>query len=118
MANLGAYLVPTTVTYAALQREGVAAGMPAELVAKVGEAVQQVRRRGPPHQRVQAAGLCMAAGSPAPAQLIWDQGAAAVTQLQHHLDVLSSTHCASSPAPRNSRRVALAISLQPPQASG
>ncbi|KAF6264221.1 hypothetical protein COO60DRAFT_1698458 [Scenedesmus sp. NREL 46B-D3] len=41
MANLGAYLVPTTVTYAALQREGVAAGMPAELVAKVGEAVQQ-----------------------------------------------------------------------------
>jgi hypothetical protein len=42
MANLGAYLVPTTITYAALQREGVAAGMPAELVEKVGEAVKQV----------------------------------------------------------------------------
>lgn len=38
-----AFLVPTTVTYAALQREGVAAGMPAELVAKVGEAVSKVR---------------------------------------------------------------------------
>lgn len=37
-----AYLVPTTVTYAALQREGVAAGMPAELVQKVGAAVEQV----------------------------------------------------------------------------
>jgi hypothetical protein len=42
MSNLGAYLVPTTITYAALQREGVAAGMPAELVEKVGEAVKQV----------------------------------------------------------------------------
>lgn len=42
MANLGAYLVPTTITYAALQREGVAAGMPQELVDKVGEAVKQV----------------------------------------------------------------------------
>lgn len=42
MANLDAFLVPTTVTYAALQREGVAAGMPAELVEKVGEAVKQV----------------------------------------------------------------------------
>ena len=37
----GAFLVPTTVTYAALQREGVAAGMAPELVAKVGAAVQQ-----------------------------------------------------------------------------
>jgi hypothetical protein len=46
MANLGAYLVPTTITYAALQREGVAAGMPTELVEKVGEAVKQVRFRG------------------------------------------------------------------------
>jgi hypothetical protein len=43
MANLGAFLVPTTITYAALQREGVAAGMPVELVEKVGEAVKQVR---------------------------------------------------------------------------
>jgi hypothetical protein len=34
--------VPTTVTYDALQREGVAGGMPAELVAKVGEAVSKV----------------------------------------------------------------------------
>lgn len=39
---MGAFLVPTTVTYAALQREGVQAGMPSELVAKVGEAVRQV----------------------------------------------------------------------------
>ncbi|WIA11160.1 hypothetical protein OEZ85_011297 [Tetradesmus obliquus] len=44
MANLGAYLVPTTITYAALQREGVAAGMPQELVDKVGEAVKQGQR--------------------------------------------------------------------------
>ncbi len=42
MAELGAFLVPTTVTYAALKRAGVAAGMPAELVAKVGAAVEQV----------------------------------------------------------------------------
>jgi predicted GNAT family acetyltransferase len=38
-----AFLVPTTVTYQALQREGVAGGMPAELVAKVGEAVSKVQ---------------------------------------------------------------------------
>jgi hypothetical protein len=37
----GAFLVPTTVTYQALQREGVAGGMPSELVAKVGEAVSK-----------------------------------------------------------------------------
>jgi hypothetical protein len=36
------FLVPTTVTYQALQREGVAGGMAAELVAKVGEAVSKV----------------------------------------------------------------------------
>lgn len=41
MAADGAFLVPTTITYAALQREGVAGGMPAELVAKVGEAVSK-----------------------------------------------------------------------------
>ena len=34
--------MPTTITYQALQREGVAAGMSAELVAKVGEAVEKV----------------------------------------------------------------------------
>lgn len=45
MAAAGAFLVPTTITYAALQREGEAAGMPAELVVKVGQAVQQVRRQ-------------------------------------------------------------------------
>lgn len=43
MAADGAFLVPTTVTYQALQREGVAAGMAEELVAKVGEAVSKVR---------------------------------------------------------------------------
>lgn len=42
MAADGAFLVPTTVTYQALQREGVAAGMAGELVAKVGEAVSKV----------------------------------------------------------------------------
>eukprot|EP00879_Flechtneria_rotunda_P019385 GHRR01020362.1.p1 GENE.GHRR01020362.1~~GHRR01020362.1.p1 ORF type:complete len:248 (+),score=86.88 GHRR01020362.1:1943-2686(+) len=41
MVNTGAYLVPTTITYAALRREGVAAGMLPDLVAKVGEAVEK-----------------------------------------------------------------------------
>ncbi|KAF8068175.1 hypothetical protein HT031_001861 [Scenedesmus sp. PABB004] len=44
MANCGAWLVPTTVTYAALAREGEAGGMPAALVAKVGAAVEQGQR--------------------------------------------------------------------------
>lgn len=44
LAANDAFLVPTTVTYAALQREGVAGGMPAELVAKVGEAVNKVKQ--------------------------------------------------------------------------
>jgi len=41
MARSRAYLVPTTVTYAALKRQGVEAGMPPELVAKVGDAVER-----------------------------------------------------------------------------
>lgn len=43
MAADGTFLVPTTVTYQALQREGMAAGMAADLVAKVGEAVSKVK---------------------------------------------------------------------------
>jgi hypothetical protein len=45
LADKGAILVPTTVTYQALQAEGEAGGMPAALVAKVGEAVDKVRVR-------------------------------------------------------------------------
>lgn len=41
MRERGAFLVPTTVTYAALRRDGVKAGMPAALVAKVADAVEQ-----------------------------------------------------------------------------
>ena len=44
MVAAGAYLVPTLATYAALRREGVAAGMAPELVEKVGAAVEQVGR--------------------------------------------------------------------------
>jgi hypothetical protein len=36
------FLVPTVVTYQQLALSGQAAGMPAELVAKVGDCVQQV----------------------------------------------------------------------------
>lgn len=36
------YLVPTLVTYAMLSEKGQEAGMPADLVAKVGDCVEQV----------------------------------------------------------------------------
>ncbi len=42
MKDKGAFLVPTLVTYAALKRSGVEAGMPAELVAKVADVLEQV----------------------------------------------------------------------------
>ena len=42
MAERGAFLVPTLVTYQQLQAGGAAAGMPPELVAKVGSLVEQV----------------------------------------------------------------------------
>ncbi|KAG2482174.1 hypothetical protein HYH03_018874 [Edaphochlamys debaryana] len=40
MADKGVFLVPTLVTYQELARGGAAAGMPRELVAKVGDAVE------------------------------------------------------------------------------
>ena len=43
LAERGAFLVPTLVTYAALAEGGEAAGMQPELVAKVGGLMQQVR---------------------------------------------------------------------------
>ena len=42
MVQAGAFLVPTLVTYQQLLQGGQAAGMAAELVAKVGKLVQQV----------------------------------------------------------------------------
>jgi hypothetical protein len=42
MVTRGVFLVPTVVTYDALRKEGVAAGMSAYLVAKVGRAVEEV----------------------------------------------------------------------------
>eukprot|EP00877_Chromochloris_zofingiensis_P001778 jgi/Chrzof1/11600/Cz06g01200.t1 len=46
LVDNGAFLVPTTITYAALQQDGVEAGMPAEQVAKVGAAVEKVQHGG------------------------------------------------------------------------
>jgi hypothetical protein len=43
MVTRGVFLVPTVVTYDALREEGVGAGMSADLVAKVGRAVEEVR---------------------------------------------------------------------------
>lgn len=60
MAEKEAFLVPTTVTYAALKTGGEAAGMPAALVAKVADAVE----RGLEALRVaRKAGVRMAFGS-------------------------------------------------------
>lgn len=42
MARKGTFLVPTIVIYHQLSESGVAAGMPAELVAKVGDLVAKV----------------------------------------------------------------------------